>query len=671
MNEQTNWRPLTQQEIDALTHTGCTAVNWQQVRVTDPFKPDRIHNTHFSGEVQIGLLSGVVQLEGGLEMNCGLYNAAVSNCTIGYNTLVHNVSMIANMTIADHVIIQDVGSICTEGVTAFGNGIGVAVVNENGGRAIPIYEGLTAQVAYLLAMYRHRPQLLNKLQLLIFEQVSRNESDRGRIEAGVKIQHCGILKNVKIGPGAILEGVSKLENGSIVSNPKSPAYVGPGVIAKDFIIAEGACLCDHVVLSRCFAGQGVRLEKGFSATDSVFFANSHFEQGEACSVFAGPFTVSHHKATLLIAGMYSFYNAGSGTNQSNHMYKLGPVHQGILERGCKTGSDSYLLWPVRLGAFSTVIGKHSKKADLSDLPFSCLLQRHGKSELFPALNLANVGLVRDEKKWPARDSRKVPAATDQVNCAVLTPYTARAIIAGMERLSQLQQKHPDSDHALHAGIQISGMRRGMELYEMALDKYFGDVFVQRIETLMNAEQDHFANASLSERFASLGQLLARKVDLGVCDWADVAGLLTPKCALNELLEDIQAARLGSLSDIQMRLEAMHSNYSEYEWAWVLNQLEDRCGRLLMEWSKDDFCSVLDKGLRANEQLTAMQIEDAGKEFLPSARIGYGIDGTSEDLTNDFQVVCGTLETNKTVKMLRVMLEEKIEQYQQVLSQLCQ
>ena len=30
------------------------------------------------------------------------------------------------------------------------------------------------------------------------------------------------------------------------------------------------------------------------------------------------------------------------------MYKLGPIHQGILERGAKTSSDSYILWPSRI-----------------------------------------------------------------------------------------------------------------------------------------------------------------------------------------------------------------------------------------------------------------------------------------------------------------------------------
>ena len=112
----------------------------------------------------------------------------------------------------------------------------------------------------------------------------------------------------------------------------------------------------------------------FSALHSLFFANSEGLLGEACHVFAGPYTLTHHKSTLLIAGYYSFFNAGSGTNQSNHMYKMGPVHQGIMQRGCKTSSDAYLLWPAHIGAFTMVMGRHYHHANISHLPFSYLLE---------------------------------------------------------------------------------------------------------------------------------------------------------------------------------------------------------------------------------------------------------------------------------------------------------
>ena len=131
-----------------------------------------------------------------------------------------------------------------------------------------------------------------------------------------------------------------------------------GVIGDDFIICSGSSVEDRSTITRCFIGQACHIGHTYSASDSLFFSNCHGENGEACAIFAGPFTVTHHKSTLLIAGMFSFMNAGSGSNQSNHMYKLGPIHQGIMERGAKTSSDSYLLWPAKVGAFSLVMGRH-------------------------------------------------------------------------------------------------------------------------------------------------------------------------------------------------------------------------------------------------------------------------------------------------------------------------
>ncbi|MFR3853580.1 MAG: DUF4954 family protein, partial [Odoribacter splanchnicus] len=140
------------------------------------------------------------------------------------------------------------------------------------------------------------------------------------------------------------------------SNAEAPVFIGHNVMAEDFIISSGACITDGAALIRCFVGQACHLGHLFSAHDSLFFSNCQGENGEACAVFAGPYTVTMHKSSLLIAGMFSFLNAGSGSNQSNHLYKLGPIHQGIVERGSKTTSDSYLLWPAKIGAFSLIMG---------------------------------------------------------------------------------------------------------------------------------------------------------------------------------------------------------------------------------------------------------------------------------------------------------------------------
>jgi NDP-sugar pyrophosphorylase family protein len=97
-----------------------------------------------------------------------------------------------------------------------------------------------------------------------------------------------------------------LEEGTLRSCIEAPVFIGTGVIAKKFIILSGSSVDGGAMLDRCFVGQGVKIGKQFSAENSVFFANCEAFHGEACSLFAGPYTVTHHKSTLLIASLASF-----------------------------------------------------------------------------------------------------------------------------------------------------------------------------------------------------------------------------------------------------------------------------------------------------------------------------------------------------------------------------
>ena len=126
--------------------------------------------------------------------------------------------------------------------------------------------------------------------------------------------------------------------------------------------------------------------------------------------------MTHHKSTLLIAGMFSFMNAGSGSNQSNHMYKLGPIHQGTMERGAKTTSDSYGLVLPTCRGFFLVMGRHVNHADTCNLPFSYLIEQRNTTYFGSGCQFEEViGTIRDAQKWPRRDKRQDPNRLDYIN----------------------------------------------------------------------------------------------------------------------------------------------------------------------------------------------------------------------------------------------------------------
>ncbi len=291
-------------------------------------------------------------------MKCGISNAHIHNCSIGSNVLINNIGdYIANYNIEDDVVIKNCGKIHTEGKSTFGNGTEVAVLNETGGRAVKIWDRLSAQEAYIIALYRHRSKAIEKIEKMVADYSESLSSDKGTIGRNTTILNCRNIRNVQIWPLQQVEGTMSLNEGSVNSCKEDPIFIGPGVIMEHFIVCSGSIVTESTLIDKCFIGQGCVLGKHYSAENSLFFANCAGFHGEACSIFAGPYTVTHHKSTLLIAGIFSFMNAGSGSNQSNHMYKLGPIHQGIMERGSKTTSDSYLLWPARIGPFSLCNGK--------------------------------------------------------------------------------------------------------------------------------------------------------------------------------------------------------------------------------------------------------------------------------------------------------------------------
>ena len=639
---QDGFRSLSAEQIAQLTHQGCSSEDWSKVRVADGFDAGRVKSTHFCGQVKLGVFEKQVSFFGGVKKPAGISNATIHNCTIGNNVYLSQVrNYIANYIIEDDVVIDNIDLLAVEGdpPTTFGNGTEVAVVNEAGGREIPIYDHLSAHTAYITAFYRHRPEVIEKLQKMIADYTASVTSSMGVVGEGSRLINCRIIKNVKIGPASVIEGVSRLENGSVNSCPEDPVYIGPGVFAEDFIVCSGSKITDGTIIYKCFVGQGTVLAKQYSAENSVFFANCGGFHGEACSIFAGPYTVTHHKSTLLISGLFSFLNAGSGTNQSNHMYKLGPTHQGVIERGSKTASDSYILWPAKVGAFTIVMGRHYKNSDTSDLPFSYLIEHEDESILVPGVNLRNVGTVRDARKWPRRDKRKDPRKLDYINFKLLSPYTIQKMLTGCQLLANLKATSGENtDYFTYNSVKIksSALNRGIKLYQMGIDKFLGNCLMKRLENKQFRSVDE------------LREVLKPKTKTGPGKWVDLAGLFAPEEAVQKMLCDIESGIISTLEQLTNTFESMYNSYPAHEWAWAANVLQRRLGKMLEMITPNDIIELATKWKTAVVELDRMLYADTKKEFAATAQIGYGLDGGKETKQADFKQVRGTFEENSFV-----------------------
>lgn len=644
------YRKLTSTEIDILKNKSCSAQNWETISVHPNFSTEFIKQVHFSGNIEIGFFEDSFDLPGGYKKHSGLQNTSLHNCKIGNNVLIeHTHNYIANYIIGDNVFIQNVELIYVDGKSTFGNGVQASVLNETGGREVWINDKLSAPFAYIQSFYRHRPVLTTRMQEIVQRYVDDISSEIGTIGCNVKIINTGTIKNVKIGDNTVIEGARILENGSINSNAYHPVHIGYNVMAKDFIISSGSHIEDGTMLARCFVGQACELGHTYSASDSLFFSNCQGENGEACAIFAGPYTVTHHKSTLLISGMFSFMNAGSGSNQSNHMYKLGPIHQGVMERGGKTTSDSYILWPARIGAFSLVMGRHYRNSDTSKMPFSYLIESNDETVLVPAINLRSVGTIRDAQKFPKRDKRKDINKLDPINFNLLSPYTVQKMFQGLEILKGLQNTCGESSASYtyqSCIINNGALRRGIELYNIAITKFLGNSIISRLKDCECINNDQIRDA------------LNPKSTDGLFQWRDLSGLLAPSTKIDDLIDDIEAGKMTQIDEINSTFAELHNNYYEYEWNWAWDKIKEYFGVNLETITAKDIISIVEKWQEAVISLDKMIYDDAKKEFSLPTRISFGLDGNKRDQKIDFEQVRGIFEKNPFVEAVLQHIETK-------------
>ena len=650
MDRSDKYRNLSLKELESLTKNGCSCDNWNKVKVKEGFNPMCCNNVIFSGDIALGVFNESFIDESGVSIPSGIRNARLHNCNIGSNVVIINIGdYIANYNIEDKVVIKNCGKICTEGISSFGNGTSVNVLNETGGRAVKIWDRLSAHQAYIIALYRHRKNAVNLIEKMVEDYSSSNSSDTGTIGQYSRIINSGNIRNVKFGPFSNVEGASTLNEGSVNSSEADPVIIGPGVIMEHFIVCSGSKVTEATLVDKCFIGQGCVLAKHYSAENSLFFANCAGYHGEACSIFAGPYTVTHHKSTLLIAGIFSFMNAGSGSNQSNHMYKLGPIHQGIMERGSKTTSDSYLLWPARIGPYTLIMGRHYKNMDTSSLPFSYLIESNDESILVPGINLRSVGTIRDAQKWPIRDMRKDPVRIDQVNFNLLSPYTISKMFEGRAILQKLKSTSPPGTSSFtynNMKITCNSLDRGIELYQTGINKFLGNSLIKRLEKC-----DFRTNEELQRR-------LSPDRSHGSGEWVDLAGLIAPKKDVDTLLDDIESGLISSVEVLAKSFAGLHDSYYKWEWTWVCERIEEESGITINKITAGDVITFVNSWKKSVIELDNLLYEDARKEFTLSSMTGFGIDGGADVKKLDFEQVRGEFESNSVVAAIQEHIRQK-------------
>ena len=546
------YRKLTDDEIALLEDNNCRAEDWESVNVSDDFNPAYLCDVVFYGEINLGYFDRNIEVSPGFLKHSGIYRATLRNVTVGDNCLIENVNnYINNYTIGDNCYISNIATLETSEGATYGQGNIISAGSPSCESNIMLFTRLSSQLAALMMKYSHDKELRETLRNLVREDIDAQQPERGIIGEGVKIVNTGEITNTILGDYCEVNGAARLSDTTVMGTADASVFIGTGVICENSVISDGASLLNSAIVTDCFVGEACKISNGFTAGQSVIFANSNLSKGEASAAFCGPFTTSHHKNSLLTGSVFSLNN---------------------------TGHDDITQCP-----------------DMCNLPFSRLTTQGDTTFLEPASHITTAAHYRDIRRWARRDMRVQSTPKSIVNFDWLTPFSVEEIIKAKKKLEDLREISGEdaSNYRFHEFIiRAADLQKGIQNYDMALRIYMGAVLerVQRRDPELNEPE----------------------TDTGLGKWDNLAGLLLPASEERQMVEDIKDGTLESIDAILRRFDEINAEYRNYQWVWTYRLILNYYG--LTELTPDDADMIRDNCLKARRVWTEEIRQDAEREY---------------------------------------------------------
>ena len=506
----------------------------------------------FYGEIFLGDFDRNIEVSPSFRKHSGIYSATLRNVTVGDNCLIEHVNnYINNYTIGDNCYISNIATLETTEGTTYGQGNIISVVNSLSEGNVVLCTQLNSQLAALMVKYSHDKELRDTLRNMARETIDTQLPERGIIGDGVKIVNTVEITNTILGDYCEVNGAARLSDTTVMGTADASVFIGTGVICENSIISDGASLLNHAIVQDCFIGEACKISNGFTAGQSVVFANSNLSKGEASTAFCGPFTTSLSKTSHLTDGMFGLYDS----------------------------FDDKVL----------------RTSNMHNLPFSRLITQGETTYLAPAFNITTVELYRAIRKWPRHDMRQQTAARSIVNFDWLSPFSVSEMVKAKQILEDLRQISGEdaSNYWFHEFIiRAADLQKGIQNYDIALRIYMGAV----LERVQKDDPD-FCEPTTN---TGLGQ------------WDNLAGLLLPASEEQQIVEDIKDGTLESIDAILRRFDEIHAEYRNYQWVWTYPFILDYYG--LSELTPADAEMILDKALKARRYWTEEISRDAETEY---------------------------------------------------------
>ena len=516
------YRNLLQKEIEQLERQGNCAEDWSAVLVTEPFDARCVRNSTFEGSVSLGSIADCRRTNGALELKEGIYGSLLRDVAIGDHPTVHNVRMLSHYTIGDNVLLFNIDEMTADP----SNPVWMEPMNENGGRRILPFGGMTTGDAYLWARYRGHKGLMERLEQFTYDLLGTDEGRYGRI-----------------GDSCIIKNTKSLYNVIIRSANDDRTVVDSCITLRDGVVGYGCTLEYGVIAVRFLLGEHVHLEFGLRLNDTVVGDNSTLARCEVGNSIIFPAHEQHHNNSFLIASLIMGQSniAAGGTIGSNHNSRTAD-NELAAGRGFWPGLCCSFKHSSRFASYC-LLAKADYPSELDiQLPFALVNNNVGKDQLevMPAYWwMYNMyAMDRNSKKFAKRDKRKYKA--QNIEFDNLAPDTAEEILHGMALLRGWMAK------AKNGTVYADGMEKGKRPTvilkgEEGLKAYEEMLVYYAMKTLESGESKTESGKREKE-------------------WVNIGGQLVTKTDMEQLIADVESGAIGSWKELNNKLDTLWECY---------------------------------------------------------------------------------------------------------------
>ncbi len=535
----TNYRNLTPDEIARLEQQGNVAEDWSTIQVADSFNAECVRNSTFDGEIRLGSIDKCHLTDGDLTLREGIYNSTIANCTIGDHCAIHNVGIMSGYSLGDNVLLFNIDEMTC---TADPHKVEwLEPMNENGGRRMLPFSGMTIGDAYMWARYRGHKVFMEKLEQFTYDALATDEGRYGRIG------DCCVVKNTK-----------NLHNVSVRSSADDPSRVDGCIVLSDGVVGYGCTLEHGVIAVRFLLGEHVHLEFGLRLNDTVVGDNSTLARCEVGSSLIFPAHEQHHNNSFLIASLIMGQSniAAGGTIGSNHNSRTadGELAAG---RGFWPGLCCSFKHSSRFASYC-LLAKADYPAELDiTLPFALVNNNVGRDQLevMPAYWwMYNMyAMDRNSKKFAKRDKRILKA--QHIEFDNLAPDTAEEILRAMMQL--------------RAWIAASTTDI---VYAQGQENSKRPTVVLKAAEGLNAYEDMLVYYAMNRLTAAYGEALPPMQPKAEREWVNIGGQLVGRTDMEQIIADVESGVIGSWQQLHERMDTLCQAYPTLVCAHAYNVL---------------------------------------------------------------------------------------------------